>query len=158
MISYKLLGGGMILGVGVTAAILGIRRERRTLSVLDGWIDLVSLIRNQIECYMTPLDEILRQASANGIDLPAPKNEDASLSSLFHATKGGLNEEERRLVERFVYEIGNGYREDQIRMCDYYLNSLRALRQTRAAELGPRIRVLLALCLGASLGTAILLW
>ena len=157
MISYKLLGGGMILGVGVTAAILGIRRERHKLSILDGWIDLISLIRNQIECYVTPLDDILRKASDNGIAL-SKNAEGSTLSSLLHATKWGLDEEERRLVERFVREIGNGYREEQIRLCDYYLNDLRALRQARAAQLSPRIRVLLAICLGASLGTAILLW
>ena len=157
MLSYKLIGGGMILGVGTVAAVLGIRRETRKLTVLDGWIDLIAHIRNQIDCYLTPLDEILRAAKLNGLcntkEIGQP-----SLAELLQATASGLGEEERRLLNAFVGEIGNGYREDQIRKCTDYLETLRALRRDRAAGLSPRIRVLLALCLGASLGTTILLW
>lgn len=157
MLSYKLIGGGMILGVGMATAVFGIRREKRKLTVLDGWIDLISRIRSQIDCYLTPLDEILRTATLNGLCNTKERGQ-TSLAELLQATAGGLGEEERRLLGAFVGEIGNGYREDQIQKCNYYLEALRALRRERAAGLSPRIRVLLALCLGASLGTTILLW
>ena len=158
MISYKILGGGLILGTGIAAAFLGVRREKRKLLILDGWIDLISLIRNQIDCYLTPLDEILQKAEPL-ISLPQAKEGAApTLFSLFDATAWGLGEEEKRLINEFVHEIGNGYREDQIQKCGYYLESLRSLRRARAAELSPRIRVMLAVSLCASLGAAILLW
>ena len=157
MISLKLIGGAMIIGVGIAAAILGARRERRKLAILDGWIDLISYIQNQIDCYLTPLDEIIRDAESMTLS-HAKKGDQTSLSSLFQSTEWGLGEEEKRLVAAFVREIGNGYREDQIRKCNYYLENLRSLRGVRAAELPPRIRVMLALSLCSSLGAAILLW
>ena len=157
MISLKLIGGAMILGVGIAAAILGARREKRKLAILDGWIDLISYIRNQIDLYLTPLDEILQKADAIGLSHPQKENPPC-LSALFHATAWGLGEEEKRLIGGFVNEIGDGYREDQIRKCGYYLENLRALRTSRAAELSPRIRVMLALSICSSMGVAILLW
>ena len=157
MIHLKLIGGGIILGVGISSAILGIRRERRKLAILDGWINLISYIRNQIDLYLTPLDEILQKADP--VEIPiSPKGDPITLQSLLRATAWGLGEEEKRLVSEFVHEIGNGYREDQIHKCGYYLESLRSLRTSRAAELSPRIRVMLAISLCASLGVAILLW
>ena len=157
MIILKLLGAALILAVGVLCAFLSVRYEKKRICILDGWIDLIAHIRNQIDCYLTPLDEILRAAKLN--DLCNTKEiGQPSLAELLQATASGLGEEERRLLNAFVGEIGNGYREDQIRKCNDYLETLRALRRDRAAGLSPRIRVLLALCLGASLGTTILLW
>lgn len=157
MIPLKLIGGGMILGVGIAGAILGARREKRKLAILDGWINLISYIRNQIDLYLTPLDEILQKAdTAKGSH--ASKENAPTLAALFGTTVGWLDEEEKRLIGEFVNGIGDGYREDQIRKCNYYLESLRSLRAARAAQLSPRIRVMLAVCLCASLGVAILLW
>lgn len=157
MISLKLIGGGLIIGVGITAALLGIRRERQRLRILESWIDLISDIRNQIDLYLTPLDEILQKTELFALS-SSKKATSISLQSLFNNTAWGLDEEEKRLIGGFVREIGDGYREDQVQKCDYYLNGLRSLRASRAAELSPRIRVMLALGLCASLGTAILLW
>ena len=157
MIPLKLMGGGMIIVVGIAAAILGVRREKRRLTILDGWIDLISYIRNQIDLYLTPLDEILQKADPTE-HFSIKRDQAVTLQSLYNATAWWLGAEEKRLIGEFVREIGDGYREDQIRKCNYFLDSLRVLRADRAAELLPRIRVMLAIGLCASLGATILLW
>ncbi len=156
MIPLKLTGSLLVLGVGLWAALLKAHREKRRLTLLDAWIDLIAEIRNQIDCYLTPLHEILARADLSAFSLSAQNTK--SLSSLLSATREELGEEEVRLLSSFVRRIGNFYREDQVKQCNYYIDHLRELRKKRAAELMPRVRVTLAICLCSSLCVAILLW
>lgn len=156
MIPWKLLGGMIIIASGFAASILGMRRERRRLKVLEAWIDLLSHVRNQIDCYLTPLDEILAKIDVS--DFGNLSKAPVTLSSLLASTQNDLGEEEKKLLASFVREIGGSHREDQVKQCEYHIDRLREQRQKRAEELMPRIRVTTAICLCASLGAAILLW
>ena len=49
----------MVIAAGGTAAFYLASYEKKKLSVLDAWIDLIFHIRGQIDCYLMPLDEIL---------------------------------------------------------------------------------------------------
>ncbi len=153
----KLLGALLILGVGSLSAFLTARYERRRLSVLDGWLDLILYIRAQIDCYLRPLGEILSTRDAAHLDetLAAP---DADLPAILEASSLYLDGDTNHLLEGFVREIGGGYREEQLKHCDYYISALRDHRTRVAAELPSRIRLTVALCICAALGTAILLW
>lgn len=158
MTEFKLLGSLLILAAGGGAAFLSARTERRQLTVLDGWIDLIALVRARIDCYLTPLDEIFSALDPDlvrrcGGTLPC-----RSCAVLLRSASPELSSEGRRLIGAFVTGIGDGYREEQVRACDYYLDALRELRKKTAAELPARIRVRVALCLTAALGAAILLW
>lgn len=158
MTEFKLLGSLLILAAGAGGAILSARTEQRKLTVLDGWIDLIAHVRARIDCYLTPLDEILSALDPElvrrcGGSLPC-----RSCAALLQSASPALSPEGRRLIGAFVSGIGDGYREEQVRACDYYLDALRELRKKTAAELPARIRVRAALCLTAALGAAILLW
>lgn len=158
MTALKLIGCLLILAAGGAGAVFCIRVERRRLEVLDGWIDLIALVRSRIDCYLMPRDEILASLDAEqlrrcGGAFPCP-----SFPALFHASERYLSPEGRRVVGSFTAGIGDGYREEQVRACDYDLDALREIRKKTAAELPSRIRVRAALCLTAALGAAILLW
>lgn len=156
MRSIKLLGVLLVLGTGLFAALWRIGYEKRKLEILDAWISLIAYIRNQIDCYLTPINEILSQKETPKIPLCDQKNR--SLKAFLEASAPYLNAEELRLLGGFVREIGSHYREEQIKQCNYYINSLRPLRERRAAELPARLRVTLAIALCSSLGISILLW
>ena len=158
MIYLKLLGGGLIVFSGGFAAYTMAHTERRRLTVLEAWIDLILFIRAQIDCYLMPLDEILAQADENILRACACRTPHPNLSSLLSSSRQYLSEEARRLITSFVKEIGGGYREEQLRRCDYYITALRAERNKLASALPSRIRLSVSLCLCASLGAFILLW
>ncbi len=157
MMVLKLIGGGILLAVGAFSAYHTIRYEKKRLSVLEGWLDLVLYIRSQIDCFLTPLHEILAagEPSAPGTGIP---DGTGNLSALLKASSVYLDEENRRFLEAFVREIGSGYREEQLHLCDYYIGVLRTRREKAAAELPRRIRACRALCLCIAAGSAILLW
>ena len=55
----KLLGALLILSVGVFSALVSVQYEKKRLTVVDGWIDLILYIRGQIDCYLLPIGDIL---------------------------------------------------------------------------------------------------
>ena len=158
MFIIKILGVSLILSVGGIAALCAVRYEKKRLNVIDGWIDLILYIRSQIDCYLTPIDEILQ---SNDRPFPDDKTEDGArtdLPAILGASCVYLDGDAKRLLERFVGEIGSSYREDQLKRCDYCVGSLRTQRERIASALPSRTRLSAALCLCISIGTAILLW
>lgn len=154
----RLIGCGLILAAGCGAALLCVRTQRRRLEVLDAWIELIAHARLQIDHFLTPKDEILATADAELLRRLGGVPADSSFPSLLRQTEGQLSDGARRLVVSFVEGIGNGYREEQVRACDYYIDALRVLYGREAEALPARMRVQVALCLTTALGAAILLW
>ena len=150
MTALKLLGILVILLAGGASAFGSARYERRRLRVLDGWLDMILYIRAQVDCYLTPIDEILSDF--------VPENAPADLASLYASSRPYLDTETRHLLEGFIRAFGNGYREEQLRHCDYCIAALRGRREGVAAELPARVRLAVTVCACLSVGTAILLW
>ncbi|MBQ9760212.1 MAG: hypothetical protein IJW16_02560 [Clostridia bacterium] len=158
MILLKLLGAGLITSVGGFAAYSAVRFEKHKLMVLDGWIDLIFHIRGQIDCYLTPLDEILSSADPSILKACMCNTPHPDLHALLEASSPYLAQESRRLLSGFVREIGGSYREEQLRRCDYYINALRVIRDKLAADLPARTKLSVTVSLCIALGAAILLW
>ena len=150
MTLLKLLGVLVILSVGGVSALGAVRYEKRRVRVLDGWLDMIRHIRTQIDCFLTPLQDIL-----DGF-LPAQIPSD--LSALLSSSAIYLDTDTKRLLEGFIREIGGGYREDQLRHCDFCIAELRRKREHCAVELPMRQRLAVTLCFTLCVGTAILLW
>ena len=158
MIIVKILGAVLILSVGGIAAFSAVRYEKKRLRVIDGWIDLILYIRSQIDCYLTPIDAILQREDRPSPDEANGEGARTDLPAILNASRVYLDGDAKRLLERFVCEIGSSYREDQLKRCDYCVNALRTQRERIAAELPRRTRLCSALCLCVAIGTAILLW
>lgn len=158
MILIKLIGGGLILSAGIAAAYGTVRFEKQRLSVADAWIDLIFHIRGQIDCYLKPLDEILACADREILQACMCRTPHPDLKMLYASSEPYLGEEARRLISGFIKELGGSYREEQLRRCDFYINSLRSIRQKIADDLPMRTKLCITLSLCGALGAAILLW
>lgn len=158
MVTVKILGALLILGVGAVSAISAVKYEKMKLSVTDGWIDLIFYIRGQIDCYLTPLSEILSDEESAHFKATLSDKSETDLSAILRSSSIYLDGESKRLLERFVREIGTCYREEQVRRCDYYITALRAQRERIAKDTPIRIRLAITLCFCIAVGSAILLW
>ena len=154
----KFLGALLILSVGVFAAFVSVQYERKRLSVVDGWIDLILYIRGQIDCYLMPLDDILSGGDRALLEACMSPSNAADLPAILASCEIYLDGDAKRTLDSFVREIGAGYREEQIKRCDYFISSLRAQRERIAAALPLRARLCATLCICLALATAILLW
>ncbi len=154
----KILGALLILSVGVFSAFVSVQYEKKRLSVVDGWIDLILYIRGQIDCYLMPLGDILSGGDRALFEACMSPGNAADLPAILEASQIYLDGDAKRTLEGFVREIGAGYREEQLKRCDYFIASLRAQRERIAAELPLRMRLCATLCVCIALATAILLW
>ena len=154
----KFLGALLILSVGVFAAFVSVQYEKRRLTVVDGWIDLILYIRGQINCYLLPIEDILSSGDRALLEACMSPSNAADLPAILASCEIYLDGDAKRTLESFVREIGAGYREEQIKRCDFFIASLRTQREKIAASLPLRVRLCATLCICLALATAILLW
>ena len=154
----KLLGALLILSVGIFSAYLSVQYEKKRLTVVDGWIDLILYIRGQIDCYLLPIGDILLGGDRALFEACMSPSNAADLPAILGASEIYLDGDAKHTLESFVREIGTGYREEQLKRCDFFIASLRAQRERIAAALPMRVRLCATLCICLSLATAILLW
>lgn len=158
MIGAKLLGSLTLLAVGGSLAVGNVKAERRRLSVMDAWIELVLTVRREIDCYLRPIDEILdgippalRRACTAGGD-------GNTFDTLLQRAAPHLDSEAYRLLESFSRELGGTYREEELRLCDFCIQALRTRRDALAAEHPARVKLGVTLSISAAMGAVILLW
>ena len=169
---YKLLGSLLLLGAGGYVSLAVHRFERRRLSVLDGYISLISYIKGQIDCYAMPITDILARAdpaliaACLGLDaplsphraIPPDRAEIHPLPTLIRESRLYLEPESERLLATFTGELGAVFRAEQVARCDYYLEALTRQRSKLAEALPARLRVGSTLCMCCAVAAAILLW
>ena len=166
---FKLMGSLVLLLAGGYVSLSIIRFEKRRLRVLDGYISLIYYIKGQIDCYATPLGEILASAdpaviaACLGLDMTTPLPHlplpaERPLSAMVKESRLYLEPETDRLLTTLTGELGSTYREEQVLRCDHYLNALTEERKRRRDTLPARLRATCALCVCCALGAAVLLW
>ncbi len=152
----RLCGVLCLAASGLLASYLAAREQKRRLTVLDGWVTLIRHMRGEIDCFLTPSEEILK--ASGSVLLSFCHGEDVTFSSLLENTSHYLNTESRRVLSEFLQKSGALYREEQIKRCDYCLSGLLKERERVFAALPGAVRVSVALSLAIPMGAAILLW
>ncbi len=115
---------------------------RGRLALLRGWMDFVAFVRDQIAHFSRPLTEICALYSGGMLEkngcLSAMREGGIPRGGTFTA---GLGEGEKNAIRQFTQGIGQGYREDALRLCDYTLEQLKEAEKKRSGELGGEERM-----------------
>jgi hypothetical protein len=160
MLLYKMIGSFGIIASALIIYFEMQKYEKLKLNQINAFILLIEYIKNQIECYLLPIDAIIHNCDielikACGIDsdLPNAKNlEELIESAVFYCDKGSAD-----IIKQFSRDFGQSYVGEQLRFCDYYKNELLKQRD-RIKEKGLKEqKVRLALCLCASFSLILLL-
>ena len=154
----RVLGGCVLLALGAYGAFFTGSKEKKRLSVLDAWIELLYRVRNQIDCFSLPLPQILKTTDRVLLEKLGQENECVDTKSLMDASFPFLDNDSQKILEDWAREIGTTYREEQVKRSDHYLRALEAHRNSLKERLPMRIKMLTTLHLCASLGAVILLW
>lgn len=128
-IVFKWLGAGILmLSAWLTGTGL-IREHQNRLRELEALYDMISCIRDNIEHLMKPLPEIFRiytnpYLETCGFLAEAKKN---GLRRAWENHTTSVSGEAGQLIEEFTRNIGNGYRTEELRLCEYTLDRLRKI-------------------------------
>ena len=158
MLSTKALGIVFVLACGILAGAFWARFERAKCLQAEAFVDLIRNIRLQIDCFGTPLHKILAsldEALYRSLGAPCDATD---FEELLTGTLLLVDRDFRKLLWDFAASLGTGYREEELRYCDYYLTRLAPLSQKTREELEKRTRLALILPPALSAALILLLW
>ena len=153
----KITGALMVIVGGIAAAYMLNARAKSSLAHTEGVISLVKHIRRSIDCYSMPAERIFSDCDSRiyaecgyfGNEVPR------SLSELM----SGCDALDARLLDilgRFEAEFGKSYRDEQVRICDRYIDELDEVRRGISERLPIRKRLNSTLCISGAIAIVIL--
>ena len=158
MLAFKLAGALLVLASGIGFAIGAARYERTRLQVHDALISLIFFIKGRIDCYAMPAEQILLEMDKGILaDCRCPGQVD-SIDALLPYVKPYLDPETYRVLQAFGQGLGGGFRDEQIKRCDYYMELLRQKRMQLEDGLHIRARTNGLIWILCAVGAVILLW
>lgn len=131
MLIYRLLGGICLVGSGIWFYLARDSFQKKKCTQLDAYIKLLKYIKNQVECYMKPIDSIMGSCSPELLEL-CGIDDCKNTSTLDKALDGAsffIDEDAIDVLYRFSADYGRGYLSEQIRSCDRYSLELEELRK-----------------------------
>ena len=154
---FKTIGLLFILGSGILTSTLLVRFEQKRCRQAEGFLALLRHIRLQIDCFSLPVSRILETLPTQiRTTCHIPQNV-CDFSTLLDRTPLLLPDELSELLHAFGRDLGSSYREDQLRLCDYYITRITPYCERIRADLVRRERLALALPLAAAAALALLL-
>lgn len=160
MTFYKIAGSISIVFSGLIVYFEMQRYENMKIKQINSYISLIEYIKNQIECFLLPIDAIIRSCNKElikncGID--TEYRNATKLDDLIESARFYCGEECIELIRQFANDFGQGYMAEQLRLCDYYRGELIKERD-KLKEKGIKERKLrLAICVSASFSLILLL-
>ncbi len=155
----KLLGSTMLIFSGFSVYFEIQKSENRKIKQINAYISLIEYIKKQIECFLLPIDSILCSCDEHIIRecIGSDSDEIESLDELFAATSFCIDAEAVAHISSFVRDFGSYYREGQIRACEICRDELSKISRTMCENTAKNKRVILTLCLCASLSVILML-
>lgn len=158
MLAFKIAGAILVLASGAGLAVGAMRFERVRLQVHDGLISLIFHIKGRIDCYAMPAEQIMLEMDKGILaDCRCPGQVD-SIEALLPHVKAYLDSETYRVLQAFGQGLGGGFRDEQIKRCDYYIELLRQKRLQLESELPQRTKANGMIWMLCAVGAVILLW
>lgn len=159
MLIYK-LAGGISLAFSILLVYVQTRSYTKDkIKQIEAFIALINYIKNQIECYMIPIDKILASCNRDLLKECGFMGEGTphSLSNLMQDTSFYGDEEWTKPLYEFVSSFGASYREEQIRSCERCIKELNKTKERMSEKDIKDKKVHLAICLCISFSLILIL-
>ncbi len=151
--TVRLLGGAIILLVSAFSARSMISAEEKRIRELEAFIKLITYIRDQIDCYSTPIGKIFSEYG--GISELSPDCIPADLEDLLLNGRFSIGDESLKTLSEFSKTLGKNYRETQIKLCSKAVSELEAQKNALVNALPARKKTIFAICLSVG-GVAVI--
>ncbi len=150
----KLIGGALIMIFSIGAASYIASGEKNKIEEIEGFIALIRYVRNQIDCFSMPIENILGSCPEIlfkiGID-----EKISSLSELVSKCEMTCGEECEKIINDFAVSLGKGYRERELKICDKSIGELENIKNRLVVSYPSKRKTAAALCL--AIGGALLI-
>ena len=152
MIQY--VGFGIIsllsFGWGLEQSVALKKKNKRLREI----VAFVKHIREEINCFARPIGEIL---SSYDDDIVSANADNIIFLKKQSSTNAYLFDDAKKVLDAFQEKIGEGTKEESLKLCDYTISELEAIAERHEAEYVSKSRLWKTLPLLASLSLTILL-
>lgn len=130
MLIYKMLGGACLLSSGLWVYFVRDKFEKKKCIQLDAYINLLKHIKNQVECYMKPIDLIISSCSSDLITLCGISQLEnlENVEKMLDKASFYIDDDAIDMLYSFSKDYGKGYLDEQIKSCEKYTQALEELR------------------------------
>lgn len=160
MIVYKIIGSCSLVLSGLTIYFEMQKYEKMRFKQINSFILLIEYIKNQIECFLLPINTIIHNCDGEMIracGIRSDHREADNLEQLIISADFYCGSECIDLINQFARDFGQGYMQEQLRSCDYYKSELIKQRDKIKEKSIKEKKLRLALCLCASFSLILLL-
>ena len=149
----KIIGSLCLLISSLFTAFLMVEREKKKRAQLRRFIDLIRYIQRSIEAFNLPLGEIIKR-----VDTVLVSDCEISAGDFIKPKSELLvSEKDEKSIKEFFSSIGKGYRDEQIKLCSYYVDELEDSLSQTEADFPKKRRLTYTLSICAALGAIILM-
>ena len=155
---FKIAGALTVIVSGGIAAYMMNAEATKRWKQSEALINFMRYIKIQIECFGLPASEIISR-SDSALILSCGFRGDVRPENFerFFELCGISDGETKEILSGFASDFGKGYREEQIKECEYYIDLLCERRQKLYEELPKRKKLNSTLCVSAAFAIVILL-
>jgi hypothetical protein len=156
----KIIGGSIIAITALFSYSEVIKFQKKRIKQINGFIDLIDYIKNQVECFLLPLDQILIKCDKellNNCGICLSHSNCKNMNEVIESTHFYCDDEVIELLNKFSYSFGKAYLHEQLRSCEYYKSELIKIRDKNQEKDTKNQKIQLAIFLSASFSIIILL-
>jgi hypothetical protein len=157
MIFIRITGVLLLAFSGAFGARMINMRESSALVQNEGFIAFIRMAKGKIERFSMPLPQIFSECPSEIYRECGYVGECPTCVSHFFNGCRVCDGVSHKIFSQFCKEIGRGYRNEQIRVCEYYLTLLEDRRNALSKALPNRKKRIRTLFLSGALAAAILL-
>lgn len=157
---FKIIGASIVTIAALYCYFETRKFQKKRITQINAFIDLIDYIKNQVECFLLPFDQILRSCDSkllSSCGIKIKENSYKSMKELLSTVEFYCDEDIIATLNQFGDSFGKAYLHEQIRSCEYYKEELIKKRDKNQERDAKNQKVQLALFLSASFSIIILL-
>ena len=160
MVMFKLIGGGILTYCSLRGYIEIQKFQKKRIKQINAFIQLIEYIKNQIECFLLPIDVIIENCDRDllkncGIYKSNQKTD--NLKELISSVVFYCEDKATNMIMQFAENFGRNYSREQIISCEYFKKELIKIRDSMLEKDAKNKKVQLAIFLSVSFSIIILL-
>ena len=142
------VGGALIIVLAsVFASADLVACEKRRIECIEGFLLMVSYIKNSIECYSIPIKRIISECDPAILKKLGADGKQADFDQLILGCEDFLREDTLKTLREFSSALGKSYRDIQIRICNKTIGELEGQKKDLKDAYPSKRRTLIALCI-----------
>ncbi len=121
-------GSSLVLACSLAVAVSVVSEKRKRIRQTEAILELISHVRSKIDQFLTPLDGIFSDFRNEELEACGFSEilRSAGIEEAVVAHTASLSADTEQVLTFFSASLGQSYKEDQLRLCDYCIEKIRA--------------------------------